>query len=64
MLAGAGDTRLHAVDLCGRSAAASASSGRPSEHCLDHAERELADFDQVELREQVTASRGHVLARV
>src|SRR3954449_13385587 len=46
----------HAVDFPGRPAATIVSSGLPSERFLDHVERELAAFEPVELREQVTSS--------
>jgi proline iminopeptidase len=46
----------HAVDFPGRPAGTIVSSGVPSERFLDHVERELARFEPVELREQVTAS--------
>jgi proline iminopeptidase len=46
----------HAVDFAGRPAATIVSSGLPSERFLDHVERELAAFEPVELRDQVTQS--------
>ena len=46
----------HAVDFPGRPAGTIVSSGLPSERFLDHVERELAAFEPVELREQVTSS--------
>jgi proline iminopeptidase len=46
----------HAVDFAGRPAGTVASSGLPSERFLDHVEQQLAAFEPVALREQVTAS--------
>jgi proline iminopeptidase len=46
----------HAVASPRRPAATIVSSGLPSERFLDHVERELAAFEPVELREQVTSS--------
>jgi proline iminopeptidase len=46
----------HAVDFAGRPAATIVSSGLPSERFLAHVEEQLAAFEPVELREQVTAS--------
>jgi pimeloyl-ACP methyl ester carboxylesterase len=46
----------HAVDFSGRPAATIVSSGLPSERFLDHVEEQLAAFEPVALREQVTAS--------
>src|SRR3954447_23933391 len=46
----------HAVDFAGRPAGTIVSSGLPSERFLDHVERQLAAFEPVELREQVTQS--------
>src|SRR3954447_5926227 len=46
----------HAVDFSGRPAGTIVSSGLPSERFLDHVERQLAAFEPVELREQVTQS--------
>ena len=46
----------HAVDFPGRPAGTIVSSGLPSERFLDHVEQQLAAFEPVELREQVTSS--------
>ena len=46
----------HAVDFPGRPAGTIVSSGLPSERFLGHVEEQLAGFEPVELREQVTAS--------
>src|SRR5690349_24847595 len=46
----------HAVDFPARPAATIVSSGLPSERFLGHVEEQLAAFEPVELREQVTAS--------
>jgi len=46
----------HAVDFPGRPAGTIVSSGLPSERFLGHVEEQLAAFEPVELREQVTAS--------
>jgi proline iminopeptidase len=46
----------HAVDFAGRPAATIVSSGVPDARFLAHVEQELADFEPVELREQVQAS--------
>jgi proline iminopeptidase len=46
----------HAVDFPGRPAATIISSGLPDARYLDGVERELAAFEPVELREQVTSS--------
>jgi proline iminopeptidase len=46
----------HAVDFPGRPVATIVSSGIPDARFLEHVERELAAFEPVELREQVTAS--------
>ena len=46
----------HAVDFPGRPAGTIVSSGLPSERFLDHVEHQLARFEPVELREQVTSS--------
>jgi proline iminopeptidase len=46
----------HAVDFSGRPAATIVSSGVPSEHFLSHVKEQLAAFEPVALREQVTAS--------
>jgi proline iminopeptidase len=46
----------HAVDFAGRPAGTIVSSGLPSERFLGHVEEQLAAFEPVELREQVTAS--------
>jgi proline iminopeptidase len=46
----------HAVDFSGRPTATIVSSGLPSERFLDHVQEQLAAFEPVELREQVTAS--------
>jgi proline iminopeptidase len=46
----------HAVDFSGRPAASIISSGLPSERFLGHVDEQLAAFEPVELREQVTRS--------
>jgi proline iminopeptidase len=46
----------HAVDCAGRPTGTVVSSGLPSERFLDHVDRQLAAFEPVELREQVTSS--------
>jgi proline iminopeptidase len=46
----------HAVDFPGRPAGTIVSSGLPSERFLPHVEAQLAAFEPVELREQVTTS--------
>jgi proline iminopeptidase len=46
----------HAVDFAGRPTGTIVSSGLPSERFLGHVEEQLAAFEPVELREQVTAS--------
>ena len=46
----------HAVDFPGRPAGTIVSSGLPSERFLAHVEEQLAAFEPVELREQVTRS--------
>jgi proline iminopeptidase len=46
----------HAVDFPGRPAATIVSSGLPDARYLEHVQDELAAFDPVELREQVTSS--------
>jgi pimeloyl-ACP methyl ester carboxylesterase len=46
----------HAVDFAGRPAGTIVSSGLPSERFLAHVEEQLAAFEPVELREQVTTS--------
>jgi len=46
----------HAVDFPGRPAGTIVSSGIPSERYLAHVEEQLAAFEPVELREQVTES--------
>jgi proline iminopeptidase len=46
----------HAVDFPGRPAGTIVSSGLPSERFLGHVEEQLAAFEPVELREQVTTS--------
>ena len=46
----------HAVDFPGRPAGTIVSSGLPSERFLAHVEEQLAAFEPVELREQVTGS--------
>jgi proline iminopeptidase len=46
----------HAVEFSGRPAATIVSSGIPSERFLGHVEAQLAAFEPVELRDQVTAS--------
>ena len=46
----------HAVDFPGRPAGTIVSSGLPSERFLDHVEQQLAAFEPIELREQVTSS--------
>jgi proline iminopeptidase len=46
----------HAVDFSGRPSATIVSSGLPSERFLGHVEEQLAAFEPVELRDQVTES--------
>jgi proline iminopeptidase len=46
----------HAVDFPGRPAATVVSSGLPDARFLEHVERELAAFEPIELRQQVTSS--------
>src|SRR5512133_1130436 len=46
----------HAVDFPGRPAATIVSSGLPDARYLEHVQDELAAFEPVELREQVTSS--------
>jgi proline iminopeptidase len=46
----------HAVDFAGRPTGTVVSCGLPSERFLDHVEQQLAAFEPVELREQVTSS--------
>ena len=46
----------HAVDFAGRPSGTVVSSGVPSERFLAHVEEQLATFEPVELREQVTSS--------
>jgi pimeloyl-ACP methyl ester carboxylesterase len=46
----------HAVDFAGRPAGTIVSSGIPSERFLAHVQEQLAAFEPVELREQVTTS--------